>query len=301
MALKEYLSEALRRPIARSTGLISTRATAEFATGQARVSALTSIAKLLNREVGEDEVMMAAADVCNNVIDSYDSRFSEKSLRTLVRMMPGSGMTCGHDMSGWSYATTFAASVRAPEDGARSTPPANGLHELRDVARATWAQSKFFWPSAASYAKDLATRISYNITREVSAHWAFDLAVCSICEQDLRNCDHFPGDEYDGKKAWYQMEDVTDYIETAFVVKGGQYGTSIYPVGGSGRSFVSFADAIREVKSSKRLWDEWRKEIADVMHDVKQRNRIAAALGNGKVQTPADLFARALKSAGAAQ
>jgi hypothetical protein len=300
MELKEFLIDALRSPIARSAGVISARTNEELRAEETRAKAIAKVEAFLKRELSADEVDMGGADVCNNVIDSYDSRFSEKSLRQIAKLMPGSGMTVGHDMSGWSYATCFDASVHQPPEGARGIPIANerGLRELRDMNLATWVRSKFYWPTAASWAKDLSTRIAYQITREVSAHWAFDLAVCGVCEQDLRACEHFPGDEYEGKKAWYQMEDVTDYVETGFVVKGGQYGTSTYPL--AGRSLIPFDVAIREVKSSRKSWDAWRAEISDVLKatdDRRERRSRFAREGEDGLADTREFFARGLKRA----
>lgn len=310
MALKDYLSEALRHPIARANGRVLPASFNELREAVQREKATKAIAQIMRcDDVDSEKLGMAGADVCNNVIDSYDSRFAEASLRTVAKKLAGTGMSVGHDMAGWSYATMFSGRVATPESETRAAWNDQGgkrLREVRDLSQATWVKGEFYWPMEASWGPDLAIRISHAITREVSAHWAFELAVCSVCNDDMRNCDHFPGESYEGKKCWYEMREVTDYIETAFVIKGGQYGTSTYPISGrTGRSILPFHVALREVKSSKKSWGEWKQELRDVLGDRRPagpaRTVRIGAVDVPNISTPAELFASALKTGGRTQ
>lgn len=281
--LSRGLVNALRHPVGVSTGVVRTERVLSEETEQ-RAAAIAKIAKMVSGDFEPQNVMVARADVCNNVIDSYDSRFHESALRSVSKRLPGSQMACGHDMSGWSYARMFDSAIREPEGGDQRTWTDVRLRELRDLKQATWATGDLFWPAKASWASDLQERIKY-FSPEVSAHWQFELAVCSICNDDLRACDHFPGETYDEKKCWYEMRDVTEYIETSFVVKGGQYGTSTYPIS-EGRGVLPFRQAIRELKGSKRLFGEWRDSIRD---ELAAKKGVKREKGD-----PRSVFARAL-------
>ena len=281
--IKAFLTAALRTPRLMRTGPVAVLEDWRADEGK-RAAETAKLGKYL-RGLSPDDVYCAGADVCNNVIDSYESRFAEKSLREVKTLMPGSGMTCGHDMSGWSYATMYDAGVRGTDGETR-------LKELRDLSKATWVTGRYYWPKKATWGEDLSLRILGGVTREVSAHWAFDLAVCSICDDDMRKCDHYPGEEYDGKKCWYEIRNVTDYIETAFVVKGGQYGTSTYPVEGRGAQIVPFDEAIREMKSHREWWSDWKRSTRTIVKETEARS--------GKGGDAREYFAKALAGRNAA-
>jgi hypothetical protein len=202
-------------------------------------------------------------------VDSYDSRFTLRSLGQVARLTPGSPMALGHDVGGWAYAMTFAADRSVNEEGERLADEWTEKRkavELRDAAKASWVRQLFYWPKKASYSADLAARIGSGLAREVSLHWRFDKATCSVCNGDMRKCPHMPGEEYDGKRCFYEMDDVTEVLETSFVVRGGQHGTSIWniPFGAGGaRSLPEFGEAIREAKADRETWSEWTRALKE--------------------------------------
>ena len=269
MDLKGWLRQALQEPYGTGVGSVFRVAPLEKAEDEAQrlTLHLGRINKIALEPLRVEDVEIFGANFANNVIDYYDSRFSDRGLKQLAAAAagtpssPGSPIALGHDMGGWGYAAMFETDVLVNDAGAR-------VRELRDMTKASWARGHFFFPKAASWAPDLATRIRAGLTREMSAHWTFDKATCSVCEQDIRGCEHFPGEEYekDGKKSrcFYEMEGVVDYLETSFVVRGGQRATSIWSRGGDGESAacrIPFGDAIREMKSRREWWAEWERSF----------------------------------------
>lgn len=279
MRTKAWLMDALRKPCGVRTGPLL-----EVVRGEAETAdVLKAIGKFTRVKPTEETVGFAGAAVCNNVVDYYESRFTEKSLRQIRGLLPGAGMTVGHDMAGWSYATVFDAAVREPGQPVR-------IRELRDLSLATWVDARYYWPLEASWGRDLALRIAYGITREVSLHWQFDLPVCSICDDDLRKCEHVPGEKYDvdGKErgCFYEMESIREVIETAFVVKGGQRGTSTFLLNRGAEQGVAFGEAIREVKGNATLLAEWRAMMRPAAKRSEEKG----------VTDPKAFFANALRS-----
>jgi len=275
--LKTWLQDALKHPTTESVG----RLLADEETAAERLAPrMSKINKIALVPLGPDDVFVRGANICNNVIDYYDSRFTEKALRQIARLIPGAPMTRGHQMDHWAYAATFDADVLENEKA-----KSQRLKELRDVGLADWVRGLFFWPKAASWANDLRVRIDGGLTREVSAHWRFEKATCSICSEDIRRCPHMPGEEYENadktkSRCFYEMEQVTEYLETGFVVRGGQKNTAIWGPGmEEAAERVLFGEAIREIKSRKTMWDEWKRSLDQTNGTVSAAGWLGRGLG----------------------
>jgi len=258
MTLHEWLAQALRTPVAGATGRL-VRLEAEELDAERLTGRLSAINKWSRRDLKLEDVRVYGMNGANDVIDYYDSRFTTRGLKEVAKAWPGSVMARGHAMQGAPLARVFEADVMLHESAGeeRSKP-----RELRDVAKASWARGLFYFSRSMSYAADLAEAIETGLEREVSLHWQFTRALCSECGNDVRSqdCTHVPGEEYDGRRAWYEMDGVTEVIETSFVLKGGQRGTSLF--GGDSleqAASFEFGRAIREVKTDRDAWAQWRK------------------------------------------
>jgi len=84
---------------------------------------------------------------------------------------------------------------------------------------------KFYWPRKLSTAEDLRIQIDSALMNEASIAFNFTQATCSICEKDMRECDHTPGEEYDGKICNYYYDGPTSVLEGSFVYRGAEPGT----------------------------------------------------------------------------
>ena len=224
------------------------------------------------QRLSPDDVHVAGMNICNNVIDYYHSRFSERALRQVARLVPDTPMSIGHHIDWLPVGRAFDADVLMNDsEGAR-------LRELRDVNKASWVRGLWYWSRHQDGASDLRARIDAGIVKEVSAHWFFERATCSECKtRDIRDpeCEHVPGEKYDDRRCFYEMDDVTEYVETGLVVRGGQIGTSIWSAGSeqAAAARLPFGDAIREIKQDRGLFGEWG-----------QRWRQAAERSNGSAR-----------------
>jgi len=258
MKLHEWLSRALRTPVAGATGRLVRLEPADLE-GERLTGRLSAINKWSRRDLKLEDVHVYGMNGANDVIDYYDSRFTTRGLKEVAKVWPGSAMARGHVMGGPPLARVFEADTLLHESAGEERGKAR---ELRDMGKASWARGLFYFSRKLSYAADLAEAIETGNEREVSLHWQFTRALCSECGNDVRSqdCTHVPGEEYDGRRAWYEMDGVTEVIETSFVLKGGQRGTSLF--GGESMEQAAsfeFGHAIREVKSDRTAWDQWRR------------------------------------------
>lgn len=259
MKLHDWLARALRAPVSSRVGDLFAVEEIGEAEAERLAGRLSAINKYAQRRLALEDVYVRGMNGANDVIDYYDSRFTTRGLREVAKAWPGSAMARGHDMGGAPLARVFEADVALHESASQERGRAR---ELRDLAQASWARALFYVPRSLSYARDLVEAIDTGVEREVSLHWQFSRALCSVCANDVRSpeCDHVPGEEYDGARAFYEMEGVTEVIETSFVLKGGQRGTNLF--GGEttqAAASFNFGRAIKELKTDRSAWESWKR------------------------------------------
>lgn len=281
--LHDWLARALRSPIGEGTGRIVALEGSALE-GERLTGRMSAINKWSKRDLKLEDVLVFGMNGANDVIDYYDSRFTVRGLKEVAKLWPGSVMARGHSMLSAPLARVFEGDVLVHESAAAERGKAR---ELRDLAQASWARGLAFVSRRMSHAADLAEAIETGLEREVSLHWQFTRALCSECGNDVRSqeCTHVPGEEYDGRRAWYEMDGVTEIIETSFVLKGGQRGTSLFG-GDAGEQAASFnfGRAIREVKTDRSAWDSWRRLAPSASSDsgrhLSARDWLGRALGS---------------------
>jgi hypothetical protein len=158
--------------------------------------------------------------VVNDAVDYFFSRFTTAALETVSRLLPGNSVMVGHDQSRMPLARFFDARAikLSPPDGAPEEGRGSGL----------WVSADFYWMRGITGADDLARNIDGGVVKEVSLRWSFSTPTCSVCRRDIRQCEHLPGEQYEGRLCYYDMDDVTDVKEASFVFKGGQRDTRVF-------------------------------------------------------------------------
>lgn len=185
---------------------------------------MAAIRRLAKRSgITAEDVHVRSAFVVHDFVDTYFSRFEPADVKRSAALYgEGNGVPVmvGHE--------TYGAKPQARIF--------RGFAERRDVkvpmvvegvGEGWWARADFYWMRAHSNASDLALEIDGGILSEVSQAWRFKTPVCSICETDLRDCAHIPGNVYNEKTCWYAMRGVESVREVSFVYRGGQQGTSL--------------------------------------------------------------------------
>lgn len=167
------------------------------------------------RSLTPADVIVRDARIANNMPDSYNTQFTENALEKIVKLMPGAPVMRNHvtyGVDGLPVGRWFRCWNERDEDGTYWT--AARMYMLRE-------------PLTDS----LALRMDGGVLSEVSLSWwmSREAMRCSICGRIPLSdgCEHFPGEDYNGRKCVTQMLDVDEVDEGSLVWKGGQYNTKI--------------------------------------------------------------------------
>ena len=177
---------------------------------------LDLVNRYTQKPLTREEVNIKSMWLCNDIIDSYYSRFNEKTLNELAEKIPGGPVMIGHNTEMLPIGRFFKAQVVRREDS----------H--------LWLRAWFYWPKDMDHSADMLSGIESGLYREVSVSWSMTAAICSICGKDMRSmeCPHIPGRKYPDANGtdqlcFWESEGIKDFYEGSLVYKGGQYGTSI--------------------------------------------------------------------------
>lgn len=155
------------------------------------------------RPLAPEEYAVFTLDLCHNQVDRHFSRFPEPELERINAMVPGRPLMERHDLKGSLPRGTFFRSCLHREDGRVSVRP--DVYVLRTRENG-----------------DFITNIEGGVYRETSIGFAFRTPECSVCNCDLRRCDHVPGKTYGDQTCHFVMHDVLDVIEGSVVPSGSQ-------------------------------------------------------------------------------
>jgi len=163
---------------------------------------------------------LSAADVFVRSMDAINDRPLKNGLRietpgiyAIAGMAVGAPVLCNHDtgmlsgVAGLPVGRTFAARASQRDSG-------------------TWAELDF-WTVATDDNADLIRRIDSGNIAEVSVSFAYTELMCSICETDMSECAHWPGEIYDGKTCQGIVQGVNEFYEVSLVWQGMAVGTRL--------------------------------------------------------------------------
>lgn len=155
------------------------------------------------RTLTTDEFSVFTMDLCHNQVDRHFSRFPQEELAKINEMVPGRPLMERHDLSGSLPRGTFFRSRLHQEGGRTFVRP--DVYVLRTREN-----------------EDFILNIEGGVYRETSIGFAFQTPECSVCQKDLRTCNHIPGRSYNGASCHYVMRDVLEVIEGSVVPSGSQ-------------------------------------------------------------------------------
>ena len=175
---------------------------------------INMINKFSKVDLKRSDVYIRSMWLANDIIDSYYSRFNEKTLGDLAALTPGAPVLIGHQKEGLPIGKQFKAVKTYRDDG----------H--------WWLRTWFYFPKDMNHSENLERGIQTGLYDECSISWTYREAICSICGKDIRGCEHIPGKKYvtdagEAKLCWWESEGIEQVLEASFVYKGGQVGTSI--------------------------------------------------------------------------
>lgn len=200
------------------------------------------------RQLNADEVFVFRLAACNNQVDRDFERFTDAALEQLAPMFVGRTVLMDHQWSaGKQTARVYAANVE----------PSGEMKQL--VLRC-------YMPRTETTA-DTITAIESGILRECSVGCSVKRAICSICGADQAEtlCQHFAGQEYDGKLCIMELDEAVDAYEVSLVavpaqpeagiIKSKRYGgrgEPQDPSGGAGdEEALHMAEAMQEQEEKR--------------------------------------------------
>ena len=175
--------------------------------GEPTPEQLARINQFSRRELTKEEVYVFSLVLCDNQIDRDFQRFPADSLEKLAQLFVGKTGIFDHNPKGENQtARIFQAQV---EPGQEGKAPGEPYQVLRAWAYMLRCQKN----------QDLILEIDGGIKKEVSVGCAVERVICSICGADARKeaCGHQPGETYQGKLCWQELENPTDAYEWSFV------------------------------------------------------------------------------------
>jgi len=154
----------------------------------------------------EDDIHVRRCRLAGDVIDSHGGCFRTEDLPKLLKMTWGAPTLIGHNRQTVGIGRFFGGQIQEFE----------GHH---------YVVPKFYWLKAHSAAEDLRVNIDGGIYNEASIAFMFRKPTCSICGEDIRRCDHWPGEEYGKHTCFFYYDGVERVMEGSIVFRGATPGT----------------------------------------------------------------------------
>jgi len=157
-----------------------------------------------------DHIYIRQCRLAGDTVDAWGGCFRHDDLPKLLQLSQGAPALIGH--SYWWL---------------RQLPPVARFFggSIQEHRGASYIVPKFYWPRKHSQAEDLKTLIDASIINEASIAFTFTAASCSICGEDIRECTHEVGKDYDGKSCFYWYDGIIKVLEGSFVYRGAEPGT----------------------------------------------------------------------------
>lgn len=185
----------------------------------------------LDKNITANDVYVRAMYLCNDLVDSYFTRFDSPDLDAVCKMIVGQSVLIGHKKEEAPLARFYKA-----EKVVRTDKKFENEITGKDVE---WCKAYFFWARGTTDAEDIRKKIDTGTWREVSISWTYSKAICSVCGKDMMDmsalfsgkgseediCKHRLGKYYEGKLCYATIRDIKKVLEGSVVFKGGQHFT----------------------------------------------------------------------------
>ncbi len=177
----------------------------------------------------EDEIHVRRCRLAGDIVDSQYGCFRSHDLPKLLTLTHGAPALIGHNRMTTAVARFFGGRIETHD----------GYHYI---------VPKFYWPKAHSSAEDFRVLLDCGIISEASIAFTFEKPSCSICGQDIRECEHQPGALYGLKFCYYFYDGIDRVLEGSFVYRGAEPGTGI---------LAEISDLKHTLKSRKKITVRW--------------------------------------------
>lgn len=160
------------------------------------------------KELTPEDVYTFPVVLCGNEIDRDCEKFTVESLKTLASLYLGKTGISDH-MPSTNNQIMRIYDTQVIQDPTKMTKDGETYHQL-----VAWA---YLLNNESN--KNLISEINAGIKKEVSVGCSASVETCSICGINRKKnyCEHRKGKMYDGKLAFYKLENPTDAYEFSFV------------------------------------------------------------------------------------
>jgi len=156
--------------------------------------------------VSERDIYVRRCRLAGDAVDAYHGCFRTEDLHKLLALLQGAPLLVGHDKRTLGVARFFGGSVEE-RDGHRYIVP------------------RFYWLRSHSSAEDLRVAIDGGLYAEASLSFCYEKPTCSVCGQDIRQCEHLPGSPGENEPIFYYYDNVVAVLEGSLVYRGAEPGT----------------------------------------------------------------------------
>ena len=233
---------------------------------------MNEINRLSRRELKREEVYTFSVRLCDNEVDRDHERFSRETLEQLAQLFQGKSGIFDHNWSAKGQAARIYRTQVVEEPGSLAVTGEPCAY-LKGYAYMMRTQEN----------AGLIAEIEAGIKKEVSVGCSVKRAVCSICGEDMTDCPHRKGEEYEGKLCFAELREATDAYEFSFVAVPAQPRAGIMKgKENRARSLKELCEGeeqcVRELKQLEREAELGRHYLSALRRDVV---RLGALSGDG--------------------
>ncbi|MBD3297419.1 MAG: hypothetical protein GF341_02105 [candidate division Zixibacteria bacterium] len=205
--------------------------------------------------VTTDGIHVRSLRLISDDVNDHGGRFPAEEHERLCELIIDSPVLIGHDRTQLPMARNFAA--RIINDGDRQ-----------------WISAWFYWLRCPSGDR-LAADIDGGVVKEGSIGFEFRTPRCSICGNDIRRCEHIPGEPYrsttgESNVAHYEYREIVRVLETSLVYRGATPGTRL----GNEAVFCKVPDTVPKTHPDNTMMERHEPTLALVL-DQRPRSDCA--------------------------
>jgi len=162
--------------------------------------------------VGPGDVFVRAMYVVSDKVNSFGGRFPAEEHARLAALLIDSPVLVGHRKDKLPVARNFHSQL-VTRDGSQ------------------WVKCYFYWLKNTEGAENLRHNIDGGIYKECSISFIYLFPECSVCGEDIRNCDHRPLQPLSSNGSrqivHFNYRQIERVLETSLVYRGAQRNTSV--------------------------------------------------------------------------
>lgn len=227
---------------------------------------LEQINALSKSELRAEEVYTFAVKLCDNEIDRDFERFNVAALEKLGELFVGKSGLFDHE---WTAAGQTARIYKTElcTQAQTMTEAGDGYCYLKGYAYMLRSEKN----------AELIAEIEGGIKKEVSVGCSVRRSVCSICGEEMGECGHHKGMEYDGRLCFAELREPTDAYEWSFVAVPAQRGAGVmkksFGCGGDLKRCVmemGSAEMTKQWEEMERMAACGRRYLTELRREVKR-------------------------------